>query len=330
MTIHLPRHRSWTLKGKLTTTRVIAAAGSLCLLASACSSSSPAAATGGKTPSSSTGSSRTTSGVVASVRKLLPASVRSTNVLQDYVNIPYVPMEFYKPGTQTPTGIDIEIAQALGRVLGVKIEFTNVSFPDLFTSLQAHRAQFVISGAYDAPARRGTFEYIDYFRTGTPLLTTKADASKYHITSFKSLCGKAVATGVGTDYIAEIQALSKKYCGSPSSVTQVLSNSNAQDYINLADGRVVAVFDEGLEAAAYFLAHQSGVPDSGQWEEVGPSYYPTDYGIILLKGSPLEPALFAALQTIINNGTYAKILAKWHVSDAALPRAELNQGPAIP
>lgn len=328
MTIHLSPGRPWHLKGKSVVVRATAAAASLCLLASACSSSP--AATKGTTGSHPTGTSGSTSGVVASARRLLPSSVKSSNVLQDYVNIPYVPMEFYKPGTQIPTGIDIEIAQAIGKVLGVKMQFTNVSFPDLFTSLQAHRAQLVISGAYDAPARRGTFEYIDYFRTGTPILTTKADASKYHITSFKSLCGKAVATGVGTDYIAEIHALSQKDCGSSTSVTQILSNSNAQDYINLADGRVVAVFDEGLEAAAYFLAHQKGVPDSGQWEEVGPSYYPTDYGIILLKGSPLEPALFAGLQAIINDGTYAKILAQYHVSNDAVAKAELNKGPAIP
>lgn len=326
MSIHLSLRRPRPLQQKAGIAAALAA--SLCLVASGCGGTSPTSASSKNTGKGNSG--KVAVGVVASARKLLPASFKSSNTLSDYVNIPYVPMEFYKPGTQKPEGIDIDIAQAIGKVLGVKMVFTNVSFPDLFTSLQANRAQLVISGAYDAPSRRGTFEYIDYFRTGTPLLTTKADAKKYHITSFKSLCGKAVATGTGTDYIQEIQALSQKYCGSSSSVSQVLSGSNAQDYLNLADGRVVAVFDEGLEAAAYFLAHQKGVPDAGQWEEVGPSYYPTDYGIILLKGSKLEPALFAGLQAIISDGTYAKILAKWHVSKDAVKRAMLNKGPAIP
>jgi polar amino acid transport system substrate-binding protein len=267
---------------------------------------------------------------VESARKLLPASVQQSGVLNDYVNIPYVPMEFYAPGTHNPEGIDIGMAQALAGVLGVKIKFTNVSFPDLFTSLQSGRAQFVISGAYDAASRRGTFSFIDYFKTGTPILTTKANAQKYNIKDASGLCGKSVATVDGTDYIQEIQALSKKYCGSSSSIKQVLSSSNAQDYLSVKDGRCVAVFDEGIEAARYFLGHQQGVADSGQWQIVGPSYYPTDYGVIFLKNSPLEPALMAGMNAIIANGQYAKVLAKWGVSDSALSQATLNQGPPIP
>lgn len=309
---------------------------SMCILATACSSSSGSSSSGGST-SETTGTSNTTSGggagsagVVASARNLLPASVKQSGTLSDYVNIPYIPMEFYAPGTQNPQGVDIGIAEALGKVLGVKINFTNVSFPDLFTSLQSGRSQFVISGAYDAPSRRATFEYIDYFKTGTPILTTKANAQKYHITSFSALCGKTLATGVGTDYIQEIQALSQKYCGSTTSVGQVLANSNAQDYLNVVDGRAVAAFDEGSEAAAYFLNHQQGVPDSGQWELAGPAYYPTDYGIILPKGSALEPALMAAMKAIITNGQYAQVLAKWGVASDALSEPTLNQGPPIP
>jgi polar amino acid transport system substrate-binding protein len=303
----------------------------LCILATACSSgsnSSTSGTTGGTsaTPSGSAGSA----GVVSSARNLLPSSIIQSGSLSDYVNIPYIPMEFYAPGTQNPEGVDIGIADALGKVLGVKINFTNVSFPDLFTSLQSGRSQFVISGAYDAPSRRGTFEYIDYFRTGTPILTTKANAQKYNIRNFSAFCGKTLATGAGTDYIQEIQALSQKYCGSSTSVGQVLSNSNAQDYLNVVDGRAVAVFDEGSEAAAYFLGHQQGVPDSGQWELVGPTYYPTDYGIILPKGSALEPALMAGMKAIISDGQYAQVLAQWGVSSDAIPQPTLNQGPPIP
>jgi len=274
-------------------------------------------------------------GVVAADRNLLPASVKKTNVMSDYINIPYVPMEFYAPGTKKPEGIDIEIANAIGNTLGVKMNFTNVLFPDLFTALQSGRAQLVISGAYDAPSRRGTFEFIDYFKTGTPILTTKANAQKYkiqkyNIKDFAAFCGKTLATGTGTDYIQEIQTLSQKYCGSKTSIHQVLSTSNAQDYLNVTEGRAVAAFDEGNEAAAYFLSHQKGVPDAGQWEKVGPSYYPTDYGIILLKNSQYRPALQAAMNSVIKSGEYAKILSKWHVSADALPKATLNDGPPIP
>jgi polar amino acid transport system substrate-binding protein len=341
---HKSASRKDTLRSALVVTRsesrrrrkAIAAISSLltasvCVLASACSSgssSSTPASTGASNNTS--GSGAESAGVVAAARNLLPTSVKQSGTLSDYVNIPYIPMEFYAPGTQNPEGVDIGIAEAIGQVLGVKINFTNVSFPDLFTSLQSGRSQFVISGAYDAPSRRDAFEYIDYFKTGTPILTTKANVQKYHITDFSAFCGKTLATGSGTDYIQEIQALSKKYCGSSTSVGQVLASSNAQDYLNVVDGRAVAAFDEGSEAAQYFLNHQQGVPDAGQWELVGPTYYPTDYGIILPKDSALEPALIAAMKAIISNGQYAQVLAKWGVSSDALAQPTLNAGPPIP
>jgi len=268
-------------------------------------------------------------GCVASVRALLPASVQSSNVLSDYVNLPYVPMEFYVAGTHTLTGIDIDITQALAKVFGVKVQYTNVQFSELFTAVSSGRAQFVISGAYDAPARRGTYTYIDYFRTGTQMITTRADATKYHITGIKSLCGKTVVTGVGTDYIPEVQKLSQKYCGSSNSITQLYQQSIAEAQIDVTDGRAQAIVNMGPEAAQYIIDHQPG-GKAGTWTEVGPLYYPTDYGAIFAKGSPYIKPFEAAFKTIFHDGAYQKVLAKWDVSKQALSAPTINAGPSIP
>jgi polar amino acid transport system substrate-binding protein len=50
-----------------------------------------------------------------------------------------------------------------------------------------------------------------------------------------------------------------------------------------------------------------------------------DVGFGLKKGSPLAPALSAAVNKLIEDGVYARIIEKWELGDAAaVPRSEIN------
>jgi polar amino acid transport system substrate-binding protein len=268
--------------------------------------------------------------MVPSIRAMLPSDIQKSNQITQYINVGYVPMEFYPTSTNTGTviGVDADIIQAMAKVWGIKaVTFHNVSFPDLFTGIQSGRSPYVISGAYDAKARRGSFTFVDYLKTFTPIMTSKANASSMNIEDFKSFCGKTLTTDAGTDYIAMIQALSKQYCGSPGAVKQVLSNSNAQDEINITDGRAVACFCMGAEAVSWFVTHAG----AGKYVASKKAYYPTLYGAIALKSNTkMINAMQAALQKIMDDGVYAKILAKWHIQNQAITKATINAGPPIP
>ena len=264
-----------------------------------------------------------------SIRAMLPQDIQKSNQVTQYINVGYVPMEFYPPGSanKTVVGVDVDIIYAMAKLWGVKVGFHNVSFADLFTGMQSQRSPYVISGAYDAESRRGSFTFVDYLKTFTPLVTSKANASKFDIENFKSFCGQTLTTDVGTDYIQMIQALSKQYCGSESSIKQVLSNSNAQDEINITDGRAAACFCMGAEAASWFVTHTG----AGKFVMSKKGYYPTMYGAIALKGNTqMINAMQAAIQKIMDNGVYMKILDKWHIPNQAITEATINAGPPIP
>lgn len=324
--------------------RSVAVLGAAALLigAAACSSSGSggsSAQTGGsgaQSQQSGGGSSALPSSVPyaslktdPSIRAMLPASIQKSNEITQYINVGYVPMEFYPPGSNNTTvvGVDADIIQAMAKLWGVKVNYHNVSFADLFTGLQSDRSPYVISGAYDAKSRRGSFTFVDYLKTFTPLMTSKANAAKYNIEDFKSFCGKTLTTDAGTDYIQMIQALSKRYCGSSGSVQQVLSNSNAQDEINITDGRAVACFCMGAEAVSWFVTHAG----AGKFVMSKKGYYPTLYGAIAVKSNTqMIKAMQAALQKIMDDGVYEKILSKWHIANQGIKKATINAGPPIP
>ena len=50
-------------------------------------------------------------------------------------------------------------------------------------------------------------------------------------------------------------------------------------------------------------------------------------GIALPRGSELTEPVRAALQTLIDNGTYRAILTKWNLQSGAIARAETNPRP---
>ncbi|WP_413788101.1 substrate-binding periplasmic protein [Streptomyces platensis] len=60
----------------------------------------------------------------------------------------------------------------------------------------------------------------------------------------------------------------------------------------------------------------------------GEQLEPLLYGVAVAKtDTALRDAVLEALDRLIRNGEYAKILKKWHVEDGAVERAVVNEGP---
>ena len=76
-------------------------------------------------------------------------------------------------------------------------------------------------------------------------------------------------------------------------------------------------------SAGAYIAEQH----NGEFEVPGATYAPRRYGIVLPKESDeLALAVQAAVQALIDDGTYAKILAKWGQETGAVVSATINDG----
>ena len=60
-------------------------------------------------------------------------------------DIAYAPFEFFEEGTETPDGLDIDLAEAIAAELGVEVEFLNTGFDGIIPSLEVEDFDVLIS-----------------------------------------------------------------------------------------------------------------------------------------------------------------------------------------
>src|SRR4051794_26537537 len=119
----------------MTSTRCSAVAAALLASAAlaACGSS-------GNDSSSSGSNAKAPSGAKDSkVAALVPAAVKKKGTLSVAADATYPPNEFLKPGSKTVIGMDADLADALGKVMGVKVKVLNANFDSIIPGLAAHK-----------------------------------------------------------------------------------------------------------------------------------------------------------------------------------------------
>jgi polar amino acid transport system substrate-binding protein len=263
-------------------------------------------------PSSSSGTS---------LKDLLPQAVRDAGVLKVGSDVAYAPIESFDKDGKTIIGVDPDIAAALSAELGVKLTLQNGTFDGLITSLRSKRIDLIMSAMSDTPERQKSIDFVDYFTAGTSILVKKGNPEK--ISSLDDFCGKTIALQRGTtqDDVATAQQAKCKKAGKELKVLKFDRDTEA--LLQVKQGRAVADMND-FPVAAYNAQTSGGGND---FEVVGEQIEAGPYGIGVRKeDTAIRDALQKALQAIIDNGEYAKILDKWNVKAGAVTSATVNGG----
>jgi polar amino acid transport system substrate-binding protein len=97
----------------------------------------------------------------------------SANELRVGMDLSYPPFETIDPAGK-PTGVSVEIAEALAKSLGKNLRIENIPFTGLIPSLQTGKIDCIISSMTDTPERRSSVAFSDpYIGTGLALLVGK-------------------------------------------------------------------------------------------------------------------------------------------------------------
>src|SRR5258707_1598950 len=159
------------------------------------------AACGGSTPTTTSGGPSK----VASIASQVPSTV--TGPIQIATDATYAPNEFVDPNTGAISGWDIDLGNAICKVMGLVCTFNNVTFDDIIAQLKAStpsevaggdkpRYSFSISSWSPTQAREDSgIDFFTYYKAveawmckfGGPRINTSAD-----------MCGHSVAVESGT------------------------------------------------------------------------------------------------------------------------------------
>jgi polar amino acid transport system substrate-binding protein len=258
--------------------------------------------------------------------KLLPAKIRASGKLVQYVTDIFPPMAFATHTGSGATGVDILLSEAVANVIGVKLETHIVTtFSELFPAITTGRAEMEFTATFDSSTRYKLDYFVDYFRTGTQLYIPKSEARKYKKVS--QLCGHTIAGETGTLYQPNLTAAFKKICKGGSGLSFVNVPGIPEQNTEMKEGRAQAAV-AGPESVDYLQ-----ITNPGQYERIGPTFYPTYYGVTLPNsafGKQLGHVIALALDQLIKNGTYMKILKKYDVQSQAVKTATIDKGTPQP
>jgi polar amino acid transport system substrate-binding protein len=239
-------------------------------------------------------------------------------VLNIATDASYAPNEYFDTDGKTIIGFDVDLGNAIAAKLGLKANFSNVTFSAIIPALAAGKYDLSMSSFTDTKEREATVDFVTYFNAGESLMVL-AGNPKGVTGPDLSLCGLTIAVEKGTTEESEIPDLSKKCTTAGKKAITGLS-SDDQNGANLAltSGRA-DVGSADSPVAAYAVKQLAGkIALAGQIYETAP------YGIAIPKQPGLAPAIKAAVASMIADGSYKTILDKYGDDAGAITTPVIN------
>ena len=226
----------------------------------------------------------------------------------------YPPMQFIDAEGR-PAGMNIEMAQAVAKKLGVKLNIVTIPFKAQIPALMSERADIGWAGYTILPERLKQVDFVSFSKTGVVIAVlpeNKAVFAKKH-----GICGKKVAVPNGNAADGVADQLSKDCVAAGLSPLDKQIFPDQKDTIQaVLTGRVDARLDDATAAGYYQTTTK------GKNVIVGEPLSPSPLGLAIRKGDKATgQMLSAALNAVIADGTYKSILDKYGMSLASIPKS---------
>ena len=272
----------------------------------------------------SSDSSNTTTGYdVSTIKKddELAKLVPSGDLVKDGelsagMELSYAPAEFYAEDGKTPVGYDIDMTKAIAKTLGLKPNIVSSMFDTIIPSIGS-KYDLGITAMTITEERMQSVDFVSYYRAGSTWAVKKGNPNKIDTSD---LCGKKVAVQTATMQETEANKIAKQCEADGKDKLEVISSKLQTDVTtNVVTGKA-DVFYADSPVAGYAIAQTDGQLEMlGKVEGVAPE------GIVIKKGdSQMDEAVQKAVQKLIDDGTYLKILKYWGVEDGAIETSEIN------
>jgi polar amino acid transport system substrate-binding protein len=302
-------------RSSLTRGAGVASIAALALVLTACGDNS-----GG---SSSSGSSTSSEAALPSVSAdkqlagMVPDAVKKDGVISVGSDTTYAPSEFIAEDGETIIGFDVDLFTLVAQKLGLKAKFETAPFDSIIAGVGSQKYEAGVSSFTINPERLQSADMISYFSAGTQWATKKGNPEKVDI---ENACGLKIAVQKATVQVDDLTKRSDD-CTAAGKKAITIDQYDGQDEATAAvvSGKDVAgLADSPVEAYAVSQT-------KGQLELLGDIYDSAPYGYVVAKDqTQFADAIQKALQSLIQDGTYKKVLAKWGVEAGAIDNPTVN------
>lgn len=236
------------------------------------------------------------------------------------------PLSFYATDNKTVIGVETDLAHLVGDVLGLKVRLHPVSWENIFVGLDSGKYDAGFSNITVTEERKEKYDFATYRKDNVAFEAKKGSGLK--VSGPKDVAGRTVAVSSGTNQeklLLDWDKENKKAGRKPVDVKYYQDESDT--YLALQSGRIDFYLGPH-PTASYHSATTGRTEVAGTVSGAGDGLQ----GLIAAttrRDNGLSEPLADALNKVIDNGTYAKVLERWGLSDEAVTASKLNP-PGLP
>jgi serine/threonine protein kinase len=250
----------------------------------------------------------------AAIAATVPAAIRATGKLVVGINEPYPPAEF-RDADGHLIGFDVDLMNAVAKVLGLNVEYRETAFESIIPSVQGKAFDVGLSSFTDTKQREASADFVTYFQAGTQWAQRPGSPVNPN-----NACGLRVGVQSRTIQDTEELPVKSKACVAVGSPPIVTIDYDSQDDVTAA---LVAGDLEAMSADSPVTGYAVNRND-GALEAAGEVFNAAPYGWPVAKGSPLGESLRQALMHLIASGEYRTIMTKWGVEAGMITQPVIN------
>ena len=221
------------------------------------------------------------------------AAAESKGTLVMATNAEFPPYEFHDGGEIV--GIDVEIAAAIAKEMGMDFEVEDIAFDSIIPEVQSGKADFGAAGMTVTEDRKQSVDFSDTYATATQVIIVKEDNTE--IGTPDDLVGKTIGVQLGTTgdiYASDIEdATIEQY------------NKGFEAVQALTQNKIDAVIIDG-EPAKVFVSENEGL------KILDEAFTTEEYAICVKKGNTeLLEGINTAIANLKESGELQEIVDKY-------------------
>ena len=252
----------------------------------------------------------------ASLYRALPADIKAKGVLTFATDPTDPPFQFFSDRNEL-VGAEIDLANAVGKILGVKVEFVESGFSAIVPGVESGRYDASVSAFASTTARQKIVDFVTYFNSSRAFLFRKGTLP--NVKTEIDLCGLKVGLPAGTTMANAIVGLSTNcttagkpaiaYSIYPDQATTVLAVRSGRAELTILSAHVSSWWQQNAGDELEIVLR----PDQG-----------ADFNGMVVRKGGLVNVMQKAVQQLMNDGTFKTIFAKWNIEKLMRAKAEIN------
>lgn len=212
----------------------------------------------------------------------------------------YKPFTYLNPSTNQFEGIDIDMANELGKAMGVEVRFVKTSWPTLMKDFQEGKFDIAMGGISINLARQKTaFFTIPYLKDGKTPITLKKNIDKFKTLEQIDQPGVKIIVNPGGTNEKFVRANIKK-------AEIIVYNDNVTIFDQIVAGKADLMITDAVET----LLQQKLHPQLVAVHPEEPFTY-SEKGYLMPRDIVLKEFVDQWLHLTLMDGSFSKIFDKW-------------------